>query len=459
MDAECSGKVRKNGEKNCSDGFQSEDKISLTDSDDSGYTEVPVDVGVKLTESDVDRFLRTTRTGEGLPGDFEKLAVAEQKQCILEKLKKDLPEVANVLPDNLLDMVPAFFRPGDCGRPQMQKPDWLDVAKFQSGQQFAQNYLGPISLSEMLSLFLVFSFDNGLKPLIITNQSDTLYKSYKRYLSTTLRLMNWYQEDPWMEGSSAFKDIQNVRRMHMAIRKKLERMGVEQMDRESTIERAYCPWKNITVEDFQEAIPEPLEGQCPFVNCNANIIGMNQGDMAITQFSFVGLFLVHPAAFGVHYATDEQLEAFCHLWRSIGFLLGIEDEYNFCRGTLREVQERTRNLIEYWVKPNLRLITPEWEHMMRCLIEGTHYYFPAINYEAAILYLAEILNIDAPRLYAAQPYLKWFKYSSMRIPYMLSLLTRFMKESVKRAENYPPEIDAVIKAHSDRKMAYLPDML
>lgn len=60
---------------------------------------------------------------------------------------------------------------------------------------------------------------------------------------------------------------------------------------------------------------------CP----NARLNKLNQGEMIATQFAFIGLFILYPKFFGAHYATDEELEAFCHVWRGLGYLLGIDD--------------------------------------------------------------------------------------------------------------------------------------
>ncbi|EFN69621.1 hypothetical protein EAG_00085 [Camponotus floridanus] len=47
----------------------------------------------------------------------------------------------------------------------------------------------------------------------------------------------------------------------------------------------------------------------------------------------------------------------------------MQDQYNFCRGSLQDIRQRIEDCIEYWVKPNLRTVTAEWEHMTLCLYE------------------------------------------------------------------------------------------
>lgn len=53
---------------------------------------------------------------------------------------------------------------------------------------------------------------------------------------------------------------------------------------------------------------------------------INQKDMALTQFGFMGFALVRNKMVGIHEATEEEWKAFVHVWRVIGYILGIEDK-------------------------------------------------------------------------------------------------------------------------------------
>lgn len=48
--------------------------------------------------------------------------------------------------------------------------------------------------------------------------------------------------------------------------------------------------------------------------------------------------------------------------------------YNFCRGSLEEIKQRMRDLYQYWIIPNFKNVTPEWEHMTRCVVVPFNYY-------------------------------------------------------------------------------------
>ena len=120
--------------------------------------------------------------------------------------------------------------------------------------------------------------------------------------------------------------------MHANIRRRLEETKDEDIDAAAKIEKPYCPTKDILIRDFQSSCPAPAPGQCPYrLFRDPNLIsvklkGLNQGEMVATQFGFVGLMILYPKSFGAYNATEEDLEAFCHTWRGLGYLLGMDDE-------------------------------------------------------------------------------------------------------------------------------------
>jgi len=89
--------------------------------------------------------------------------------------------------------------------------------------------------------------------------------------------------------------------------------------------------------------------------------------------------------------------------------------YNFCRGSLEDIKQRTRDLYQYWVLPNFKDVTPEWEHMTRCLVEAINYYpLVYIPYKVMALLATDALNISMPHLYASMSYAERITYKSWR---------------------------------------------
>lgn len=60
--------------------------------------------------------------------------------------------------------------------------------------------------------------------------------------------------------------------------------------------------------------------------CNAGLGRISQKDMALTQYGFMGYALAMREKIGLH-AKEEDLRALVHVWRVIGYVMGIEDRF------------------------------------------------------------------------------------------------------------------------------------
>lgn len=317
----------------------------------------------------------------------------------------------SVLPEYLKLLLDGMDVCGDSGCPLGLKPEWFDLDKFRRGQRVATKHLFGLLLAEMVSLFMLLSFPGPRLSLIFTGKSDTPYKSFKRYLSTMTRVGSWYLDDIWQPGTKGHKNIEAVRAMHEKARNELHNTKLDEVYEKGILSRGctfackgaaiWSPLHEKIREDFQGSCPYPRPNQRPFLHYKRNPVFMNQMDMVITQFGFVGLFILFPHKFGAHGLCDEDMNAFVYLWRCIGYILGTDDMYNLCNGDLETVRQRSRDIINFWVKPNLREVSRDWEHMTRCIVEGVSFYIPGITFEISLLYLCNMLDIYAPRLRAA----------------------------------------------------------
>lgn len=386
-----------------------------------------------------------------LPVDFDQWTLKEQYDHLINNTSKYFPNI----PESLRFVLPATFEDGDCGRPANERPGWLDMDKFYRGQQFALRYYTSLSMSNLMSLLMIFNFADGLKPLILSQKSSTPYHAFKRYLSTNKRFRNWYTSNPWCEGTQAYRDIQTVRKLHRSMRQKLCNTSDDQIDRESEIPRIMCPAFKTIARDFADVCPTAKSWQCPYTM--SRMKGLNQGDMLGTQFASMGLIVLYPEQFGVHNASDEDLEAFCHLCRGLGYLLGIEDQYNFCRGSLQDIRQRTEDFIEHWVKPNFRTVTAEWEHMSICLYEGTGYIAHFNSYKVFLLYLCDVFKLNMPRLYKSFSLserimyrLLKFMFLLMKLPGVFHVMNAMLHKNMNRAAKFGFEEHAKLKEKSSK---------
>ncbi|XP_011867202.1 PREDICTED: uncharacterized protein LOC105561648 isoform X3 [Vollenhovia emeryi] len=397
---------------------------------------------VKYMECFVKNMKHIVDQNSAKPGDYDKWTDKEKYEHVIDNLNTYAPSV----PDSLLFLISGSLHRGDCNRNSTDKPLWLDMEKFQRGQKFAQDYMFSIFFANVLSLFLIYAYPDSIKPLILSQKSHTPYLAFKRYLSTACRIKNWMTENMWSVDTRAYKDIQTVRRMHRAIRLKLCESDNGEIDEASKIQKPWCPNIETILKDFSS---------CPNIkNICVDIPnvskGLNQSDMAATQFSFVRILLLYPHELGIH-ANEEDLEAFCHVWRSIGYLLGIEDH-------LQEVKERSHEFIEFGLKPYLRQATPEWEHMMRCITE--FYNSNSSAFQMLLLLVTDLLNIDMPRLRKTLSYSERFYLILQRFIFRYAMKLRFVREymnklaykSLEKGVKCRPETHEKLKKKSEEAL-------
>ncbi|GIZ03975.1 DUF2236 domain-containing protein [Caerostris extrusa] len=92
-------------------------------------------------------------------------------------------------------------------------------------------------------------------PLMSTGNSANIVCLFRRYLSTLVHIRRWYEGDIWNPDDPAHQSITMVRGMHKRVADKING-------------------------------PSPCRRRCPAVS---------QYDMALTQFAFVGLIILHPS--------------------------------------------------------------------------------------------------------------------------------------------------------------------
>lgn len=342
---------------------------------------------------------------------FKQLPMEEQIAWTIklyEKICKDLPK-------SIVSLIPGAIYFGTAPRSLTEIPKWLDMEKFRKGQQFAKENCSMIWLSLLYGINLIYFFEDGLRPMLMTGKSNTPYAGFKRYLSTIRRMDEIFFGDPWTEGSPAQQQISYIRMQHLSIGEKLKKYDNKTLCEGSTLKNPYAPSYELLRQDLQETCPIPAEGQCPFNMWNSaspkKIKPMSQVDMAMVQLSYVAFIVMKPEIVGIHNATDEDIEAFCHMWKGIGYLLGIENEFNICNGTLEEIRQLVKDLIEYWIKPNLRDYHKDGEHALRVIYEGTSYYYPFVTYEIALLQVSEAIGLNMTNLRNSLSYSTWIYYN------------------------------------------------
>lgn len=91
--------------------------------------------------------------------------------------------------------------------------------------------------------------------------------------------------------------------------------------------------------------------------------------MAITQNSFLGHVLVYHNQFGMQF-EPEEMHALCHFWRVIGYMLGIDDQYNLCAGDFATVQSRCLAIFRHIIVPGLLHAPMDFQGMTEAYFNG-----------------------------------------------------------------------------------------
>jgi hypothetical protein len=412
-------------------------------SDNSIQAGINTDQHKNLTD-----FFKKKIDSSELPEHFDEWTVKKQFDHLIRS-SKYFPNI----PESLRFILPATFKDAIYNQ-SFNKPDWLDMEKFRRGQRFALRYFSSISISNLLSLLQIYNSSNTLKPLIY--KSSTPYNAFRRYLSTIIRIRNWYMSDPWCKNTKAYREMQAVRRMHCNMRQKLWKMDDEEIERSTKISHMFCPAIEMIRKDFADVCPMARDLQNPY-KMMTGIKSINQGELSGTQYPFIGLILLYPEKFGVYNASEEDFDAFCHMWRGFGYLLGIEDQYNFCNGSLQEVRQRCRDFNEIWMKTNFRTVMPDWEHMSMCLFEGMSYILHVkMDYKVFLFWLCDIIKLNMPRLYNSFSFnekiyyglLKFIFYYLIRLPGMLHLMNVIVHYSLDQAVKYDEKYLIKLKGKS-----------
>ena len=329
--------------------------------------------------------------------------------------------------------------PGDSGHPT-SPPKWLDIQLFNEGRNFYQNYLFCLCFSELMSLLLVLSQGHVLKPLLHTGRSDTPSRARRRYISTLLHLITWFEGDVWDPTGLAYKDILSIRNTHCRIGESFNSPEeYKKVLQDNIHSRGHEKVKNPIIPSLQKdmKVLHPLEGEkdaCP--------IFLSQLDMSLTQYSFMGLILAHPTHLGAGGASPREMEGFIHFWRGVGYLLGIKDEYNFCSGTLKDVRSLCLEVEQRILLPRLATASYDYEHMVHALMTGIGQILPVISLPAMLKYLTYIFQIPTMSYTATMSFKHILHYYVMRgtfacilwYPRVLRYLNLWFKKIIRKVE-------------------------
>ncbi|XP_053617191.1 uncharacterized protein LOC128679162 isoform X2 [Plodia interpunctella] len=240
--------------------------------------------------------------------------------------------------------------PSDTGKPSelvLELPDWYDEKQFNQGRRFFWDNCFMLSTSMLLGLLAVFAVPSILKILVSTRRSNSTYTAYRRYLSTLLHTTAWLEHE-LKPGSTSWRSLTTVRTRHLraSMGAKAKGLGV-----------------------------------------------VSQRDIALTQFGFIGFSMLKPDKFGINQLRPGDWEAYNHVWRSIGYMIGLEDRYNICRKTFGETRQVCQILLERFYTPALENVPEYFEHSARVMLNGMWHVNPTIDPEATLYWCRHLADV------------------------------------------------------------------
>ncbi|KAL0867635.1 hypothetical protein ABMA27_008390 [Loxostege sticticalis] len=244
----------------------------------------------------------------------------------------------------------ALDQPSDDVKPdelEMRLPDDFDEEKFNRGRRFYWDHSYSFATSMLLGLVAVFAVPSILRVLVSTRRSNSPFTAYRRYLSTLLHTVTWFEHE-LKPGSRSWKSLYTVRSRHIraGMAAKLKGLGT-----------------------------------------------VSQRDVALTQFGFVGFSMLKPDKLGIRQLREGDWEAYNYFWHVIGHMIGLEDRYNICRSTFAETVEVLQLLQDRVYTPCLENVPEYFEHAARVMLDGMWSVNPTVDIEATLYWVRHLADV------------------------------------------------------------------
>ncbi|MEM6105156.1 oxygenase MpaB family protein [Mycobacterium sp. 050272] len=223
----------------------------------------------------------------------------------------------------------------------MTLPGWADLSKINRGQKLFETWGLQISLCLFCaSLPSAYAAANGVKVLWLTARLND--DARRRVIETGQFLMNVLAVGSFEPQGKGFRTIQHIRLMHAAVRKLIEDRSLK-----------------------EPGFWDPHWG-----------IPINQEDLAGTMLSFSYVPVEPMRRLGVR-VSDEDCEAYLHLWNVIAHLLGIDDDMR-----VRGVDDAT-DLVET-IRRRQFTASSQGQDMARALMELLDELTPGRDFDKTI---------------------------------------------------------------------------
>ena len=143
----------------------------------------------------------------------------------------------------------------------------------------------------------------------------------------------------------------------------------------------------------RRAITKLLNRRAENNNEIENKIVISQYDLVLTQWAFIGVLLTHPRQIGYGNPTSESIQCFIHHMYHLGKDLGIEDEFNLCKGNIKEIIAYATEIEKLIIKPALESNLNHY-NMSEHMLHGVSKIVPFIDPEAFKAWIYKLFQAD-----------------------------------------------------------------
>jgi len=265
----------------------------------------------------------------------------------------------------------------------------VDPSLVKEGQAFIQRNFFGIFFAHFVSLIILLCYTPVRMILLRTGKSFPMSASRQRYLSTLLHIKLWYEDDILSPKSRASKDILKIGCLHQKASIMNKSRHPNQLEEKAKNDSEDIQILETLIVDFKHS-DDKNNNEIPFKWTDDNPI--SQLDMIVTQFCFMGFIYLIPGKFGIHIDTEQPLDehrgmkGFVHVWAVLGYLLGIDDDFNLC---LDKNQKRIRDILTSILTPEFLNSTSSLEtvKLWGALISGIGSFVCCLKLKPVLLYL------------------------------------------------------------------------
>ncbi|CAG7716615.1 unnamed protein product, partial [Allacma fusca] len=275
-------------------------------------------------------------------------------------------------------------------------PCWLDVKLARIGQNFAQKYFGHMFFAHALSLVALLSDEQTRRVLVLTGKSDTPDKSARRYLATAQQIHLWYHSD--ILSPQWTQSVEKVREIHSFVAFYVDTLNDTYANIKVAEEKrsGFKPnekmWEafNLDIKNFDR---EKILSQSVHFNISLPKpkFKFNQYTMTLTIWAFMALPILSPTQLGISKYSERDLQGFAHLWATVGYALGTEERFIFCKtpDEWPECKLFLKGLFQTHFLPQLLDLNFEGETMIESLLWGMEKLVPRYPPDALLINLLE----------------------------------------------------------------------